>query len=240
MAALHALIDIFMNKYCKNSRIKLRRLIRNSAILYPQYVKYVLRNKTATFPSKEVDLHLTGFPRSANTYCLNIVKVALPQLKLSTHIHTTASLRLAIRYTTPTVVLVRDPVSTVCSLLIMHSKRSANAVESLLKDYIEYYDFVAAQEAFKILKFEDVVSSPVYIIRVVSEFLQIEMDNELIAKKAEEGQNLVESKEAQKPTMRSSLPNEARRKMKLELEEGVRKHPLCDHAVELYQQLVSK
>ena len=98
----------------------MRRLIRNSSVLYPPYVRYILRNASVSFPSAETDLHLTGFPRSANTYCHNIAKVAFPNLDFCTHIHTTASLKLALKYSVLTIVLVRDPVSTCCSLLLKH------------------------------------------------------------------------------------------------------------------------
>ena len=95
--------------------VSIRRIIRNSQLLYPMYVRWIIRNRMAVFPSLQTDLHLTGFPRSANTYCYNILKVAFSSLSLRAHIHTTASIQLALRFQVPT--LVRDPVSTCCSLL---------------------------------------------------------------------------------------------------------------------------
>lgn len=220
----------------------MRRFVRNSPLLYPLYVKYILRNETAPFPSKHTDLHLTGFPRSANTYCLNIIRVALPSLDLCTHIHTTASLKLAVRHDVPTMVLVRDPVSTCCSQLLKHHiAPTPKEVESLLNDYIEYHDCVFLhKERFRILKFEDVVSSPEFIIRSVSEFLKLSIPSGQIKVKAQEGQRLVELKESQKAVEGSSLPNETRKQMKLGVEEHVVNHPLCAHANELYESIIPK
>lgn len=218
----------------------LRRFIRNSSILYPLYVKYILRNDTVDFPDASTELHLTGFPRSANTYCYNILKVVFPSLILRTHIHTTASIKLALRHRVPTLVLVRDPVSTCCSLLLKHHlEPSPKEVESLLKDYIEYHDFVSSnKERFRILKFEDVVSSPGFIVRSVSEYLKFSMSSAEIEAKAQEGQRLVELKESQKAVEGSSLPNETRKKMKLGIEGHVVKHPLCSRANALYESII--
>lgn len=217
-----------------------RRAIRNNPRLYPLYIRWIVRNRTAVFPSAHTDLHLTGFPRSANTYCMNIVNEAFSEMSVSTHIHTTASLKLALKYEVPTIVLVRDPVSTCCSLLLKyHEKPTAQKVESLLRDYIDYHEFVLQQgSVFKILGFRDVVSSPEYIVRTVGDFLAIEMTEDEIQSKAGAGQALVESKEKNKAEEGGSLPNEKRREMRCMVEPAVQKHPRCGYAMELFRALV--
>jgi len=218
----------------------MRRFIRNSSLLYPVYVRYVLRNSDANFPCASTGLHLTGFPRSANTYCMNIVNEAFPALSVSTHIHTTASLKLALKYSVPTIVLVRDPVSTCCSMLLKrHVIPSARKVESLLRDYIEYHTFVLKHcDEFRILSFRDVVSSPEYIVRSVGEFLAIEINDDQVSSKAEAGQALVESKEASKAEEGSSLPNAKRKEMRKLVEPAVVDHSSCASASELFRALV--
>ena len=219
----------------------MRRYIRNSPFLYPLYVRYVLRNRTAIFPCASIDLHLTGFPRSANTYCYNILEVAFPSLSLSTHIHTTASIKLALQFNVPTLVLVRGPVSTCCSLLLKHHiEPTATEIESLLLDYIEYHDFVLQErEVFGIIRFEDAVSSPDYIIRVVCQRLELDLTSAEIEAKALAGQQLVEAKESGKAIEGSSVPNQMRKQAKLGIESHVRQHPLCARALDVYQQLIS-
>ena len=90
----------------------IRRFIRNNALLYPIYVEKILRNYETKFPDQETDLHLTGFPRSGITYCMNILRVAFPKIEISTHIHTTASLKLSKRFAVPTIILLRNPLAT--------------------------------------------------------------------------------------------------------------------------------
>lgn len=218
----------------------LRRFIRNSSILYPLYVKYILRNDTVDFPDASTELHLTGFPRSANTYCYNILKVVFPSLILSYHIHTTASIKLALKHRVPTLVLVRDPISACCSLLLKNQlEPSPNKVESLLNDYIEYYEFVLSNKGrLKILKFEDVVSSPGFIVSSVCEYLKFSISSAEIEAKAKDGQRLVEAKESLKAIEGSSLPNETRKKMKRWVEGDVESHPMCSRANALYESII--
>ena len=52
----------------------MRRFIRQNAFLYPLYIKKILRNQEVEFPSSKTNLHVTGFPRSGNTYCMNIIQ----------------------------------------------------------------------------------------------------------------------------------------------------------------------
>ncbi|MFK8016613.1 MAG: hypothetical protein AB8G17_14365 [Gammaproteobacteria bacterium] len=220
----------------------MRRFIRNSPLLYPLYVKYVLRNRTTVFPGPTTDLHLTGFPRSANTYCFNIIKAGFESLRISTHIHTTASLKLARRYGTPTMVLVRDPVSTCCSLLVKLTHEPTPAVlEAQFRDYLEYHEYVLAHRAdIDILKFEDVVQSPTVIVTAVAERLGIKLSDAQIQDKATAGQRLVESKEENKAVEGSSLPNEERRALKKKIEAQVTAHPQCATAMACYSALVSR
>lgn len=194
--------------------VSIRRTIRNSQLLYLKYVRWFIRKRLAVFPS----------------------------LSLSAHIHTTVLLKLAVRHDVPTMVLVRDPVSTCCfQLLKHHIAPTPKEVESLLKDYIEYHDFVFLhKEIFRILKYEDVVSFPGFIIRSVSEFLKLSMSSGQIKVKAQVGQRLAELKESQKAVEGISLPNEMRKQMKLGAEEHVVNHPLCAHANEIYESIIPK
>jgi hypothetical protein len=59
----------------------MRRFIRNNSILYPLFVRLGKQHGTGSFPNSGTGLHMTGFPRSANTYCMNIVGVVFPGMK---------------------------------------------------------------------------------------------------------------------------------------------------------------
>lgn len=219
----------------------MRRIIRNNSLLYPFYVKHILRNSKVAFPESDTDLHLTGFPRSANTYCLNIINVAFPGLRIVTHLHTIASIKLAFRNDVPTIVVVREPVATCCSLLIMLERPvTPRLTGKFLKDYIDYHRFVLEnRQEIHLMRFEDVVRSPEFVIRQVLARLDIAMSNEDIETKANAGKRIAEGKEAKKATLGSSLPNRERMEARASVQPVVENHALCEQAVSLYEQLIS-
>lgn len=69
-------------------------------------------------PGKGTDCHMTGFPRTANTYTRHLVRSLYPNRDVVTHIHTIASLRRAIKYSIPLVVIFRNPLDSVVSLAL--------------------------------------------------------------------------------------------------------------------------
>lgn len=220
----------------------MRRYIRQHPILYPLYIRYIYRNKTAVFPGAKTQLHLTGYPRSANTYCRNIIRHALPELSVSTHIHTIASLKLAERHHVPIILLVRDPLSTTASLLLKgHQIPEEKTLRFHLTDYIEYHSYVDSHtDGMKIVSFENAISSPAYILRYVVKALGIEMPEEQIVTKATEGQLRAEEKEKSKKPEGSSLPNPERKAMKAKITGTIEQHPLYAQATALYKRLIEK
>jgi hypothetical protein len=219
----------------------IRRMIRNNSVLYPLYIKHVLRNSRVAFPESDTDLHLTGFPRSANTYCFNIIDVAFPELNIITHLHTIASIKLAMRHNVPTIVVIREPVATCCSLLIMLERPvTPRLTGKYLKDYIDYHQFVLEhRRVLQLMRFEDVVKSPEFVIRQVLARLGITMSDEDIELKAREGQRIAEGKEAKKATLGSSLPRKERIEAKANVQPVVESHVLCKQAISLYEELMS-
>jgi hypothetical protein len=201
----------------------------------------VRRNPAVVFPGRETDLHLTGFPRSANTYCYNIIDVAFPELNIITHIHTIASIKLAMRYNVPTIVVVREPVATCCSLLIMLERPpTPRRIERFLKDYIDYHQFVLEhRRELQLIRFEDVVRSPEFVIRQVLARLDMVMSDEDIKAKAIEGQRIAEGKEGKKSTLGSSMPKPERIAVRAKVQPAVENHELSKRAISLYEQLMS-
>jgi len=102
----------------------LRSSFRGSFHLYPKYL-YIKKRLTTMdhdpinlLPSKDTDLHIAGFPRTANTFAVGLIKKLLPQVNIANHIHTKATIKLAIKNDVPTLVLIRDPREAVSSIII--------------------------------------------------------------------------------------------------------------------------
>lgn len=216
----------------------IRRLIRNSPILYPLYVSCVLRKRTINFPNSATQLHLTGFPRSGNTYCFNLMRCELPDIRVSTHIHTISSIRLAFRHNVPIVVIVRSPEETVVSLRVFKELSSFNESALLLDDYIEYHEYVLKNSRrLTILRFEDAVSDGTLVLKVVSDTLKLNLEDKTIAAMAASANESFKVREKTKDIRMSSLPNQERSIMKAKYRDEVRKLTRLPEANLLYQQL---
>jgi hypothetical protein len=65
------------------------------------------------------DLVVEGFPRSANTFALAVLRSTQdPALEIANHFHSPAQFRLAARYGVPALLLVRRPADAVLSAMI--------------------------------------------------------------------------------------------------------------------------
>ncbi|MEX0595762.1 MAG: hypothetical protein WD512_04610, partial [Candidatus Paceibacterota bacterium] len=69
-------------------------------------------------PERHHELFITGFQRSGNTFAVNVIKEAFPDINLVSHIHTISSLKSAIGCNISMVVNFRDPLDTIVSSVL--------------------------------------------------------------------------------------------------------------------------
>jgi hypothetical protein len=123
-----------------------RRAMRRAKYLmgeYPITLPILLRMTPIGMSRRITDrtqLVVEGFPRSGNTFASYAIwHAAGSDFALSSHIHHLAAIRLARRRNIPTVLVVREPVSTLASYLIAGPHGRPKGV---LKEYIAYYSGV--------------------------------------------------------------------------------------------------
>lgn len=106
---------------------------------------------------KESDIVLEGYPRCGNT--MAYVSFVLAQRRpvcVAHHVHGPAQVREGIRMGVPVVVLVRNPVDAVSSLLVRDDRICAGEA---LKNYIRFYGpLIRCRNQFVIAPFGQVVS----------------------------------------------------------------------------------
>ncbi|NQY62948.1 MAG: hypothetical protein HRT38_04330 [Alteromonadaceae bacterium] len=95
---------------------------------------------TSLVVSRNTDIVIEGFPRSANTFAI----VAFEQAQSSSHViahhlHAEAQFLLAIKYKIPAIALIREPVAAVSSLLIRDKSYTATQA---LQRYIDFYSLI--------------------------------------------------------------------------------------------------
>ncbi len=87
----------------------------------PRFLPVVLRATplgTSRRLGPTTQLVIEGFPRSGNTFAVNAFRHANPEVNASSHVHTPSQVKLAVSLRIPSLVVIREPLPTVTSLLI--------------------------------------------------------------------------------------------------------------------------
>ena len=149
---------------------KMRHLLRSWIDTHPTVYLTLCRIKPETRQitvSKDTEIVIEGFPRSANTFAVAAFTFAQGRpVKIARHLHAPAQVTEAVRRGIPCIVLIRKPRDAVLSLLVREPHISA---EQALKDYIRFYRSVAPyRDKFVIGRFEEVTTNFGEIIRRVN------------------------------------------------------------------------
>jgi len=219
----------------------LRNYIRDHAWIYGPYIKWRF-GKTLDFPGPDTDCHIVGFPRSANTYSRYLAVGLFPNHRFSTHIHTVASIRCALKYGVPMVAIVRDPDSCVISLSQKAHRppEDSSYIKQNLKDYLHYHSFLLQNVLdLEVVDFRELVKEPECFLRKVSQVLGLEWQPEY-ADRIREIEEGFRARESHKDPMGSSLPNTDREKQKEQYREAVREFSEYGFAKDCYQKLIKK
>ncbi|WP_269542308.1 hypothetical protein [Cerasicoccus fimbriatus] len=222
-------------------KLFLRKLIRNSPFAFSLYLSIVRPPVRGRMPDRSTQLHLTGFPRSANTLAMRMLHEFFPALAISTHIHTIASLKLALKYNIPTVVLVRDPVSTITSLVVMRANGDASYVSTFIRDYVDYNEYVESHlDSFTIFSFYELVSEPKKLVRLVAETVRLDFDETNFDRRMAKVYKVMDIAEDNREAHVSQLPNADKERLKKEYVKLVESHPLFERAQRVYSVLMEE
>jgi hypothetical protein len=106
--------------------------------------------------SKATQLVIEGFPRSGNTFAVVAFRQAQQEsISIASHLHAPAQVIRAARWEIPTLVLIRNPVDAVLSLVIRHPHISTTWA---LKSYISFYETITSyRHAYVIGPFDEVI-----------------------------------------------------------------------------------
>lgn len=105
----------------------------------PRFLPVVLRATplgTARRLGPTTQVVIEGFPRSGNTFAINAFRLANPDVEASSHVHTPSQVKLAVRRQLPTLLVIREPIATVTSLLIA---APWVRIHSALNEYVHHH-----------------------------------------------------------------------------------------------------
>lgn len=197
--------------------------------------------------SSKTRLVIEGFPRSGNTFTVFAFRYAQPRdVHVAHHLHAPAQIMRASRLGIPALVLIREPVEAVLSLMLRDPRFSA---DSALRYYVSFYETVARyRDGYVLGSFEEVVQDYGTVIERVNskfgtDFRPFEHTEENVARIF----SLIE--EAHRAKRRDTvvqeqiaIPSEAKSKLKAELKGKLwspELGPLTERARGAYKHLIS-
>ena len=87
----------------------------------PRFLPIVLAATPEGFSRRirtSTDLVVDGFPRSGTTFAVHALRYSNERLRIASHVHVPAQIKLAVRRGLPTIVTLRAPVDAVASMLV--------------------------------------------------------------------------------------------------------------------------
>jgi hypothetical protein len=118
---------------------------------------------------------IEGFPRSANSYVVEIFYRRNGRLPLAHHLHVPGQILRAAQLGLPCALLIRRPLDALSSLLIVDERLSVDVV---VWSYIDYYRRVwPARDAVVVCEFDEVIADASVVYRRMNERFQTDFDD---------------------------------------------------------------
>jgi hypothetical protein len=221
-------------------RSRLRIAIRNHVVSYIPYLRMMGFYDPDQLPSPQTDVHIAGYPRSANSFCTILLQRYAPSLRIAHHVHTPVTLKLARKHGVKTIVLIRDPAEAISSNIVRMGEGKGETryqIDNCIGDYVSYYEFVRAhREDFVLLDFSSATGDPANLFRAAADLGVIEMpDDDTVRATAEQSLQQLRA-DGRKPEMRN-LPNKKKNARKAEVKAMIEADPGYQRALALYREL---
>jgi hypothetical protein len=137
-------------------KIRANRLARN--LLWPRPALYfplgILRRRGNVF-NHNVHLHISGYPRSGNTFARTAFLAENPGLRICSHRHIPTFVLQSVRRGIPGIVLIRNPLDAALSWAI-HQNRPIEECIAYWNDY--YRILMPIRSHLFVARFEDVTT----------------------------------------------------------------------------------
>lgn len=151
--------------------VRLWLVVRGSPALYRLFLTLRGLDSASILPTVDDRFFITGYQRSGNSYSKKLCEKLFPSVKFASHVHTVASLKMALDLGVPVVVLIRDPDNSVASSVVQQVARGKSlsvAVKSV-HEYVDYYAFLLSNfERFTFILFEDLQRDPAVLLKSLS------------------------------------------------------------------------
>ena len=244
------------NRYSKIVYAETQRMVYKNPLLYRIYYNLYRKKKGVRIelPNIKTDLHLAGYPRSGNTFARFLINKFIggkdSSIKIVSHNHSVAGLKIANEAKILNVILVRNPLEAIISSYIKHyalrnceppEKMDVFIMDGKIKLYLDYYNFThdIINDKNCLVEFRSLIENPIDFIGWLQRKLFLDC-NYLTAEEIENAKVEFFGKEESKNPLGSSLPNSNRDVVKEKLIEKMTNHHRMKEAQKIYNKIISK
>lgn len=154
--------------------------VRGATERWPRlYLRMARRRNTGKMlVDPATDLMVEGFPRSGNTFLVAWLARTNPSVRVASHLHSRAHVRMALRHGIPVVVMLRDPLEALASEMVRRRGRGEKTrPEQILWRCRRFYTAVTVHRDDLILSpFEVTTRQPEQVAAEVSRRFGLALD----------------------------------------------------------------
>ena len=191
--------------------------------------------------NKNTDIVIEGFPRSANTYAvLAFEQAQTTKQVIAHHLHAEAQLLLAIKHNIPAIILIREPIDAISSLLIRDNSYTATVA---LQRYITFYSMIKSHCDYVVLAdFSLVTTNFSEVIKQCNNKFSKNFSTNVTTKENQkaifEQIKKINKVKEQGDSSMIALPNQERRQKNLKRQNKLSNDPLLGTATSIYKELL--
>jgi hypothetical protein len=234
----------------KNQLINYKFLLAHHASKWPKMytgISRLMSSRDECYTSEKTEIVIDGFPRCANTYATTAFQLAQKQKApiLAHHIHKQSQFLIAENYKIPAILLIREPVGCISSLLIRQPRYDAGTA---LKGYYLLYKGLVRRDQYVVGAFETVLNHYASVIESLNKkfgtnfqvYEKTEENEEQVKKIVQTQDELIGAKDY---AQRVAYPTEERKRKAAELVSLLNKSEystLLGKCREVYNRIIEK
>lgn len=221
-----------------------RLLVKRSPWLYKAqyYVRQLFgASNRLKLAGKGVDLCVEGYPSSGNSFAVTLLRELNPSVRVSSHFHSVANVKLAMKHDIPVVILLRKPSDTLTSRIV----RFGSSPLAAILEYLEFHSQIkhlASKRRFCFIGFENLTKRPGPTVDLISSFSNLTFPHgDDTSMQAVSADVLAQMEEIfanwGRQHLQRGLPNAEKDRLKQQVNQGLIGMPQWKEVMSLYRGL---
>ncbi|NEZ60028.1 hypothetical protein D0962_33625 [Leptolyngbyaceae cyanobacterium CCMR0082] len=221
----------------KNTKYRTGHIMGRHEILF-QFLPFSEKNRWKKI-SPDKDICIEGFPRSANSFFAKMFRLYNPTAKAAHHMHAPLQVIKAVNYGIPCVVLIRNPIDAIASVLVVDRTLSTRFS---IQSYINFYEKIwPVRDDVTISDFKDTTQRPQYVVERINQRYGTSFHMEPITPETRDtifNQLQETQKQLKQPEHLVAIPTVAKARIKQDVLQELKEHPLLPTANSLYRRFL--